>query len=291
MKDEPVEKQPFKSGFVSIVGRSNVGKSTLLNSLIGTKLAIITEKPQTTRQPIQGVYRDERGEIVFVDTPGLYLKTSDRLTKLLNQKAKESLEDVDVIAYVVDPTKQIGREEELFLSIMEKIKIPKILVVNKNDVYNPAHMEDYNHIQDRFDARVDISALQGTHLKSFINLIFTYLQEGEAIYPEFQITNVENKFWFAEIIREKIFHQLYSEVPYSINVKIEEMDRREDGMLYIRGIIETTDDRYKKMVIGKRGAKIKEIGTSARHDLERIIDGKVFLDLEVEVNPRWVESM
>jgi GTP-binding protein Era len=285
------EKKIFKSGFAAIVGRSNVGKSTLLNSLIGTKLAIVTEKPQTTRQPVQGVYRDERGEIVFVDTPGLYLKTSDRLTKLLNKKAKESLEGVDVIVYVVDPTKQIGREEELFLSIMEKIETPKILVINKIDIFNPAHLDDYGPIKDRFDAVVEISALQGRHLKSFLNAIFEYLKEGDPIYPEFQITNVENKFWFAEIIREKIFHQLYSEVPYSINVRIEEMERRENDMLYIHATIETTDDRYRKMVIGKGGRKIKEIGTSARHDLERITNSKIFLDLEVEVNPRWVEQI
>lgn len=288
----PKEKNKnFKSGFAAIVGRSNVGKSTLLNSLIGTKLAIVTEKPQTTRQPIQGVYRDLRGEIVFVDTPGLYLKTSDRLTKILNQKAKESLEGVDVIVYVVDPTKQIGREEELFLSIMEKIETPKILVINKMDIWKPAHYDDYENIKDRFGAVVEVSALQGKHLKSLVNKIFEYLKEGEPIYPDFQITNVENKFWFAEIIREKIFHQLYSEVPYSVNVRIEEMERRENNMLYIRAIIETTSDRYRKMIIGRGGAKIKEIGTSARRDLERITDSKIFLDLEVDVEPRWVERI
>lgn len=281
----------LKSGFAVIVGRSNVGKSTLLNALIGTKLAIITEKPQTTRHTIHGVLHEERGQIVFVDTPGILLKKHDKLTKALNQKAKDSLQDVDVILYMVDCTRAIGNEEQILLRILENIKIPKILVINKTDVYGAKYLEEYREMGEPFDETIEISALKTTHLKSLINSVFERLPEGEPIYPKFQLTNVENKFWFAEIIREKIFHQFYQEVPYNVNVEIDEMEQRKNDILYIHAIIEVGDARYKKMILGKAGRKIKEIGTSARRDLEKITDQKIFLDLEVEVNPRWMEKI
>jgi GTP-binding protein Era len=284
-------KKVFKSGFIAIVGRSNVGKSTLLNSLVGTKLAIVTPKPQTTRHTIHGVLHDERGQAVFVDTPGILFKSRDVLTKILNKKAKESLEGVDVVIYMVDPTREIGREEDSILRILGKVKIPKILVINKIDLRKPPFLEDYRALRNKFDATIEISALEGSHLKSLINVVFEYLPEGEPIYPEFQFTNIENKFWFAEIIREKIFHQLYSEAPYRVNVTVEEMDERENGMLYIHAIIEVANSRYRKIILGKGGGKIKEIGASARHDLERIMGKKIFLDLEVEVNERWMEKV
>lgn len=281
----------FKSGFAVIAGRSNAGKSTLLNALIGTKLAIVTEKAQTTRQAIRGILHDPRGQIVFVDTPGVLLKSRDRLTKALNQRAKESLEGVDAIIYLVDPTKEVGAEERTLIKAMEKLKTPKILAINKIDLREPRHIDDYRELAPQFDAVVEISALHGQHLKLLVNAVFEFLPEGEPYYPEFQLTDIDNKFWFAEIIREKIYHQFYQEVPYNINVKVEEMEKREDGLLYIHAIIELADERYKKMIIGAGGRKIKEIGSSARHDLEAITGSKIFLDLEVEVNPRWVERI
>lgn len=291
MKKEKEEKKLFKSGFAVIVGRSNAGKSTLLNALIGTKLAIITEKAQTTRQPIRGILHDARGQIVFVDTPGVLLKSRDRLTRALNQRAKEALEGVDVIVYLVDPTKAIGAEEQILLKGMEKLKTPKILAINKIDLREPRYIDDYRELTPQFDCAVEISALKSQHLKSLVNAVFEHLPEGEPYYPEFQVTDIDNKFWFAEIIREKIFHQFYQEVPYNVNVKVEEMETRENGLLYIHAIIEVADERYKKIIIGKGGMKIKEIGSSARHDLESITGSKIFLDLEVEVNPRWVERI
>lgn len=281
----------FKSGFAAIVGRSNAGKSTLLNALIGTKLAIVTEKAQTTRQPIHGILHDPRGQIVFVDTPGVLLKSRDRLTRALNRRAKESLEGVEAIIYLVDPTKAIGAEEQVLIKAMEKLKTPKILVINKIDIRAPRYIEDYRELAPQFSAVVEISALHGQHLKSLVNAVFEFLPEGESMYPEFQLTDVDNKFWFAEIIREKIYHQFYQEVPYNINVKVDEMEMRENGLLYIHAIIEVADERYKKITIGAGGRKIKEIGSSARHDLEAVTGKKIFLDLEVEVNPRWVERI
>lgn len=291
MKKEIELKKSFKSGFAVIVGRSNAGKSTLLNALIGTKLAIITEKPQTTRQSIQGILHDPRGQIVFVDTPGVLIKTHDRLTKVLNQRAKESLEGIDVVVYLVDPTKALGPEEQILLKVIEKLKTPKILVINKIDLHEPRYINDYRELAPQFDASLEISALHNKHLKSLVNLVFDYLPEGEPMYPEFQLTNIDNKFWFSEIIREKIFHQFYQEVPYNINVRIDEIERRENDLLYIHAFIEVADERYKKIIIGSGGRKIKEIGSSARHDLESITGTKIFLDLEVEENPRWVERI
>ncbi|MFA5133996.1 MAG: GTPase Era [Patescibacteria group bacterium] len=286
-----MEKKSFKSGFAAIVGRSNVGKSTLLNSLVGTKIAIVTEKAQTTRQAIHGILHDPRGQIVFVDTPGILLKSKDRLTKTLNQRAKESLEGVDVVIYVVDPTRSVGGEEQVLLRGLEKVKTPKILVINKIDVLNPQYIEDYREMGKNFDQVVEISAMKNKHIKSLVNAVFEILPEGEPIYPEFQITNMDNKFWISEIIREKIFHQFYQEVPYNINVLVDETEHRENGIFYIHALIEVNDGRYKKMIIGAGGRKIKEIGSSARHDLEKIMGEKIFLDLEVDVNPRWVERI
>lgn len=281
----------FKSGFAVIVGRSNVGKSTLLNALIGTKLAITTDKPQTTRHAIQGILHDERGQIVFVDTPGILFKKKDALTKALNKKAKDSLEGVDVILYMADPTRSIGGEEQYLLRLLENIKTAKILVINKIDLHAPKYLEEYHELSEKFDKTVELSALYRKHLKTLINEIFELLPEGEAIYPEFQLTNLDNKFWFAEIIREKIFNQLYQEVPYNINVEVDEMERRDNDVLYVHALIKISSLRYKKMILGHGGRKIKEIGTSARKDLEKIIGNKVFLDLEVEIDPRWVDKI
>ncbi|MFH1193482.1 MAG: GTPase Era [bacterium] len=291
MKKEKEEKKSFKSGFAAIVGRSNVGKSTLLNQLVGTKIAIVTEKPQTTRQAIHGIVHDPRGQIVFVDTPGLFLKSKDALTKILNKRAKESLEGVDIVLYMVDPTRAVGGEEHLLLQALQKLKTPKILIINKIDIPAPKYIEDYREMGKEFDQTVEISAMKGKHIKSLVNAVFEYLPEGERLYPEFQMTNIDNKFWLAEIIREKIFHQFYQEVPYNINVVVDEMEHRDNGIFYIHALIEVIDDRYKRMVIGHNGRKIKEIGSTARHDLEKILGEKIYLDLEVDVNPRWTERI
>lgn len=284
-------KKSFKSGFAAIVGRSNVGKSTLLNQLVGTKIAIVTDKPQTTRQAIHGILHEERGQIVFVDTPGLFLKSKDALTKILNQRAKESLDGVDVVIYMVDPTKPAGGEEQLLLQALQRLKTPKILVINKIDLRAPKYIEDYRELGKEFNQTVEISAMKGKHIKSLVNAVFEYLPEGERLYPEFQMTNIDNKFWLAEIIREKIFHQFYQEVPYNINVVVDETERRDNGIFYIHALIEVIDGRYKKMIIGHHGRKIKEIGSSARRDLEKILGEKIYLDLEVDVNPRWTERI
>lgn len=278
-----------KAGFAIMVGRSNVGKSTLLNSLVGSKVAITTPKPQTTRLPIQGILTTDEGQVVFVDTPGLFKKAKDELTKKLAVHLKDSLKNLDMILYVVDPTREIGDEEREIIRTVEKITKPKILVINKFDLRNKPYLDFYKDLSDQFDATVELSALKGTHVKGLTQEIFKLLPEGEPFYPEHQISNQETKEWLAEIIREKLYLRLRQEVPYSVHVNVEEVEERKNGMLYIKATILTTDDRYQRMIIGKGGRGIKEIGQAVRKELEVVMQRKIFIDLDVQVDPHWVE--
>ncbi len=283
--------QLLKSGFVVLVGRSNVGKSTLLNTLIGTKVAITTPKPQTTRLPVQGILTRPEGQAVFVDTPGLMKKAKDPLTKKLHDSIKESLKGVDVIVYVADPTRSIGDEEKSVLALIREIQKPKILVINKADLRERPFSEHYRDLSDQFSAVLDISALTGTEVNTLADMIFEALPVGEPFYPLDQLTNLKNEVWFAELIREKLFLRLREEVPYTTHVEVEELDSRQDGTFYVKATIFTNEERYKRMIIGKGGQGIKEIGQATRNELEAVMLRKVFLDLTVEVDPHWVERL
>lgn len=282
----------MKAGFVALVGRSNVGKSTLLNSLVGTKVAITSDKPQTTRFPIHGVVRDSRGEIVFVDTPGIFEKPHNRITKALNEHARASLEGVDALVYVTDPTRYIGAEEEIILKLIRPLTIPKIMVINKVDSPEAIYINDYRKLSPQFLKTIEVSALRGSHLKQLVSTLFENLPEGEPTYSEFQRTNIETRQWIAEIIREKIFIQMEKEIPYGVAVEVQELEEREtkagEPVLYIAAEILTAYPNHKKILIGKGGRKIKELGEAARKELEIALQqSKVFLDLEVAVDPRW----
>ncbi|HTK04340.1 MAG TPA: GTPase Era [Candidatus Eisenbacteria bacterium] len=278
-----------KSGLVVLVGRSNVGKSTLLNSLIGTKIAIATPKPQTTRNVIQGVLHDARGQIVFVDTPGIFKQVPDQLTAKLNEKARDALEGVDVVLYVVDPARHVGDEEEAVHRMVKQLKIPKILVLNKADQKRP-YIDEYMAWRDEFTAIVDVSALSNKGLKPLVDAVIAALPEGGVdLYPPDQITNVENKFWLEELIREKVFLGLYEEIPYSTTVRVDEVNRRPDGTVYIKASVLTTAPRYKKMIIGHGASKIRGIGRATRKELELVTGDKIYLDLDVQVEERWQE--
>jgi len=279
-----------KSGFVVMVGRSNVGKSTLLNALVGTKVAITTAKPQTTRQTIQGIVHDERGQAIFVDTPGIFHKAKDILTKKLNQRVKEAMKEIDALIYVVDPTRPIGPEERELLGMIDLVKKPKVLAINKTDIKDAPYIEEYRVLTKNFNDSVEISAKESKNIKQLINIIFEYLPEGEAYYPEHQLTNVENKFWFAELIREKLFIQLQQELPYSIHVVVDELEEKENDILYIKARILTDRTRHKGMIVGKGGQMIKSIGQSARRELEAVTNKKIYLDLSVEVQEHWPET-
>ncbi len=280
----------MKSGFVALIGRSNVGKSTLLNALVGSKVAIITPKPQTTRIAIRGIVHDPRGQIVFVDTPGVFEKSRDPLTESLNREVRNAMDGIDAIVYVADPTRAVGPEEHHTFAMVQASGKPKIMAINKSDLSDRSKpfLFEFERMGEKMDAVLHISALRGTNLKPLIDKLFDILPEGEPFYPEFQITDMESKKWIEELIREKIFIQMHEEVPYSITVTIDEMEKRPDGVVYIKARILTTEKRYKKMLIGAGASKIKEMGHTARKELETALQAKVFLDLEVEVDANWV---
>lgn len=285
----------MKVGFVALVGRSNTGKSTLLNALVGTKVAITTPKPQTTRQAIQGVLHGAEGQIIFVDTPGVFRKRRDAVTNRMNAAAKGALEDVDVVLYIVDPTRAIGEEEEDIMKLIADVTSPKLLIINKIDELRPRYIEDYRALSPDFAGTLEVSALKGTHLKTLLKEIYARLPEGEPVYPEHQITNIDNKTWYAELIREKLFMALYQEVPYTIAVEVDlvEMRPSKGGLetLYVKARILTDNDQHKRMIIGSGGMMIRKVGMNVRKELEHIQGKKVFLDLEVVTDPHWPERM
>jgi GTP-binding protein Era len=278
----------MKSGFVILAGRSNVGKSTLLNALIGTKVAIVSPKPQTTRHPIRGILHDERGQIVFVDTPGIFLGKKDAVSGKLNDLVKQSLEGIDAIVYVVDPTRAAGKEEEHIQQILEGVSTPIILAVNKKDLLpkqKPA-LAEARAIDIGQVGSVEISAKTHANLNLIVNKLFEILPEGEAMYPEDQLTDLSHEDWLAELIREKCFLALNEELPYSIAVQIEEVIDKEQTKK-ISATIYTSEERYKGMIIGKGGAMLKSIGMAARKELEAVTGQKIFLDLHVKTDPKW----
>ncbi|MFA6485764.1 MAG: GTPase Era [Candidatus Magasanikbacteria bacterium] len=284
----------MKSGFITLVGRSNVGKSTLLNTLVGTKLAIVTDKPQTTRHNIHGVLNAAEGQAVFVDTPGIFKEKAGPLTGKLTEKAREAIQEIDGIVYVVDPEKPIGAEERFVMSILRKLEIPKILVINKCDL--PAkekmYLDDYKQLTEEieFVAMYELSALKNRHVEPLRKKVFEILPEGEPNYPPEQLTNLDHKFWVAEIIREKIFLALRKEVPYTTNVEVDSIEEKSD-IFEIYATVYTADSRYKKMIIGAGGRAIKEIGIAARKEFEAALGKKVFLKLEVETDKHWAEKI
>jgi len=281
-----------KSGFVTLIGRSNVGKSTLMNTLVGAKIAAVTEKPQTTRSIIHGVINDEQGQAVLVDTPGVLKQKKDTLSGKMIKRVRESLQDIDLLIYVVDPTKQLGEEERYVLSLVRKVNIPKILVINKSDLpkQEKKYLENYTDLSEEFEATFELSALKEKHIRPLKEKIFSFLPEGEEMYPDGQITNLNEEEWISEIIREKIFNALYQEVPYTTHVEVESIEDKKDIIL-INANIYTYDKHYKKMIIGQKGQMIKQIGTAARKELEIALNKKIFLQLEVEADRRWEERV
>ncbi len=290
----------MKSGFVVLVGRSNVGKSTLLNTLVGTKIAATSFRAQMTRHIIHGVMNMPEGQAIFVDTPGVFKDRRSPLTARLTNKVSEALQDIDVIVYVVDPTREIGPEERAVYGMIRHLKNPKVLVINKSDV--PAgerpHTREYEAWASDFDGLFYLSALRASHIQPLKQKVMELLPEGEPMYPEDQLTNIDNHFWIAEIIREKVFSVFDKEVPYSISVEVDSVEDKIFGKgelatpgIAIKARVLTNDERYKKIIIGSRANKVKEIGQMARRELEAATNKKVFLELEVEVDPHWVERL
>lgn len=277
----------MKVGTVALIGRPNTGKSTLVNNLVGQKVAITSPKPQTTQFPIYAVFEDDRGQIVFIDTPGLFAKTRDDKIKAINLETQKVLkEDVDVIIYLIDRSRKRGIEENRVLGLVRKSDRPKILVINKIDKINPDFSADYKFLEDEFENVVEISALKNKHLNKLLDIIFDYLKEGErAVIKEdlpIPAFNISSNQYISEIIREKAFLTLYDEVPYQIKVVVDEVVERDNGVTYIKAKILTSDTRYKKMIIGEKAHRVKQIGSMARKEFEVATGRKVFLDLTVE---------
>ena len=283
-------------GKVLLVGRANVGKSTFVNNVIGQKVAITSPKPQTTRFSIRALYEEERGKIIFVDTPGIVGKAKDYLSKRINEKTLQILnEQVDLVIYMVDQTRKRDFEESKVLGLVRKINKPKILVINKVDDPGKSFLPQYKFLEDEFKDVFQISAINKTHVKPLLDKIFEYLPEknidSEELPPDlvYPILNLDSKIFIGELIREKIFLMMGEEIPYTTTVIVDQIIERKNSTTYIKARILTTNDRYKGMLIGKEGRKIKEIGSYARKEIALAINKKVFLDLNIEVDSHWQE--
>ncbi len=279
-----------------MIGRPNSGKSTLLNAILKQKVSITSPKPQTTRFPIQAVYEDARGQIIFVDTPGIYEKSTDALSKRINASSEDSLsQNVDVVLYVVDHTRERDYEENRALGIVRKSKAPKIMVINKTDIKKPTHIVQYKFMQDEFPTVVEVSALTHANINLLLDEIFALLPEGT---PQIDMQtlaqpalNLDSKTFVSEIIREKAFLNLRKELPYEMTVVVDDLAERENGTLAITARILTSNDRYKAMIIGDHGVMIKEIGMAARKELQTATNKHVYIDLTVETDPHWMEYL
>ena len=285
----------FKSGFVTLIGRPNVGKSTLMNHLIGQKIAITSNKPQTPRNRIQTVYTDEeKGQIIFLDTPGIH-KAKNKLGEYMVNVAEHTLNEVDVILWLVEPTDYIGAGEQHIIEMLKKTNTPVILVINKADTLAKkdemlAYIDTYRKVYD-FAEIVPASALRGQNTDLIIDLIFKYLPYGPMFYDEDTVTDQPERQIVAELIREKALHALNEEIPHGIAVTIESMkDRKKQNIIDIDATIICERDSHKGIFIGKGGAMLKKIGTNARFEIERLLDCKVNLKLWVKVKKDWRDS-
>ena len=285
----------FKSGFVTLIGRPNVGKSTLMNHLIGQKIAITSNKPQATRNRIQTVYTDEeRGQIIFLDTPGIH-KAKNKLGEYMVNVAEHTLNEVDLILWLVEPTDYIGAGEQHIIEMLKNTKTPVILVINKLDTLSErdqmlTYIDTYRKVYD-FAEIVPASALRGQNTDLIIDLIFQYLPEGPMFYDVDTITDQPERQIVAELIREKALHALNEEIPHGIAVSIERMkDRKGQNIVDIDATIICERDSHKGIIIGKGGAMLKKIGTNARYEIERLLGCKVNLKLWVKVKKDWRDS-
>ncbi len=279
-----------KSGFVCIIGRCNVGKSTLLNAILQHKVSIVSPIPQTTRHKVKGIFTDERGQIVFVDTPGINL-ISSHLARQFNTVAWSQLEDVDVVLYVVDIHDVIGVEERTIISYLKELSKPTVMALNKKDK-GKGYVNDYiDQTKDFVKYFVPVSAIRREGIDELISALFEFLPESSSYYyPAHLKTDFPLRLFIAEIVREKFLQVLKDEVPHHLAVMVEEIKEVRDDFVYIRAVIVTSTERHKAIIIGKNGQMIKSCGTKARKELKLILGKKVHLDLWVKVEERWIRD-
>lgn len=278
----------MKSGFISLIGRPNVGKSTLLNALIGKKVAITSNKPQTTRNIIQGIYTDSDVQMVFVDTPGIH-KPKNRLGKVLNKQAYFTVNDVDVILFLVDITESLGSGDKFVLEVIKNANKPVILVINKIDLLPKEKiLEKISEYKDlyNFEEIVPVSAIKKDNVDRLREVLKKYLPDSIKFYDDNTYTNVSTNFLISEIVREKILNLTEEEVPHSITCIVEDIKQTKD-LLSINVLIVLDRENLKKIIIGKQGSMLKEIGRRSRIELENMFNTKVYLELYVKVIPKW----
>lgn len=278
----------LKSGFVSLVGRPNVGKSTLLNSLVGYKIAITSDKAQTTRNSIQGIYNDDDSQIVFVDTPGIH-KPKHKLGRRLNEEAYYSIDDVDIILFLMDVTMPFGKGDNFVLDKIKQAKKPTFLILNKVDKIKKDHLLElilkYKDIYD-FKEIIPISALKKDNVTELINTLKKYLPDNVKYFPDEELTNTTIEFRTAELIREKVLRLTDEEVPHAVTCVVERYEEKKDKAIITATII-VERDSLKSIIIGKQGKMLKNIGSKARQDIEKMIGKKVYLDLFVKTIKNW----
>lgn len=280
----------FKSGFVTIIGRPNVGKSTFINGVLKKKIAIMSDKAQTTRNTIQGIYTDDEAQIVFIDTPGIH-KPKHELGKVINSMATSSAKDVDVILFMVPFNEPLGKGDHYIMDIIKNSEVPVFLLINKIDMAKNKNevlqtIAKYNDNFD-FDEIIPISAMTLDNVDHLIQVIKDHLEEGPKFYPDDVITNHPEKFIIQEIIREKVLHLTKEEIPHSVAVQILSMEKDEDGMLNINANIIIERKSQKGIIIGKQGSMLQKIGTRSRKEIKKRLGTPVFLDLWVKVQKDW----
>ncbi|WP_026674667.1 GTPase Era [Alkalihalobacterium bogoriense] len=279
----------YKSGFAAIIGRPNVGKSTLLNKIIGQKIAIMSDKPQTTRNKVQGVYTTNDSQVIFIDTPGIH-KPKHKLGDFMMKVATNTLKEVDLILFVTDADQSFGPGEQFILERLENTNTPVFLVLNKIDKVHPEKLlEIISTYKDRYPFKeiVPVSALEGNNVETLLTQITSYMPEGPQYYPADQVTDHPERFIVSELIREKVLHVTREEIPHSIAVVIEQMKERHNETVYIGATIIVERSSQKGIIIGKQGSLLKEIGKNARQDIETLLGSKVFLELWVKVQKDW----
>ena len=278
-----------KSGFVAIVGRPNVGKSTLLNRVVGQKIAIMSDKAQTTRNKIQGVYTTDDAQLIFIDTPGIH-KPKHRLGDFMVETAYSALREVDVTLFMISADQKRGKGDDFIIERLRQSQTPVFLVINKIDKVHPdallAIIEDYSSQMD-FAEIVPISATEGNNFETLMKLLIDEMPEGPQYFPEDQITDHPEYFIVSELIREKVLFLTRDEVPHSVAVVVDSMKRNENDKIQIQATIIVERDSQKGIIIGKGGKMLKEIGTKARKDIENLLGDKVFLELWVKVQKDW----
>ena len=283
-----MEEKKFKSGFVALIGRPNVGKSTLMNYLVGQKVAITSNKPQTTRNRISGIYTSDDMQIVFVDTPGIF-KPHSKLDDYMDKASLSSLNDVDLVLFMVEP-EDMGKGDQYIADLLKEVKVPVFLVINKVDQIHPNKLlpiMDSYHKLDGFKEILPISATQGIGIDDLLNTIYKYLPAGPQYYDADQITDRPEYFVVAELIREQILRLTSQEVPHATAVVVDQMNKHQNGKLVIEATIYVERDGQKGIIIGKGGKMLKQIGIDSRKEIERLLGDKVFLQLWVKVVPDW----